>query len=113
MTTVKQLGELQDLDLELEAHAENLRQLEGQLGESAALREASEHLAQESERLEKLRHDQQSLEWQIDDLAAKIDKGRRSSTVAVSVTPRSWPVWSRTSVPLPPSAGRAKMGRLS
>jgi len=72
MSVSKQLYQLHEIDLELEANEQALRQMSSQLGESRAVLRSRSKLASESERLEELRHQQRSLEWEIDDLTTKI-----------------------------------------
>ncbi len=68
----KQLYELQELDLEIEAWREALRRLESELRENHALIEARSKLAREKTRLAELEREQRTTEWEIEDLAAKI-----------------------------------------
>jgi len=72
MSIAKQLYQLQEADLELEANEQALRQMSSQLGESQAVVRARSKLASESEHLEELKRQQHSLEWEIDALASKI-----------------------------------------
>jgi len=72
MGVAKQLYQLQETDLELEANEQALRQISSQLGESQAVAKARTKVASESERLKDLKRQQQSLEWEIDDLVSKI-----------------------------------------
>ncbi len=72
MSVAKQLYQLQEVDLELEANEQALRQIASQLGESQAVVEARTKLTSENQRLEELKQQQQSLEWEIDDLANKL-----------------------------------------
>jgi len=71
MSVSKQLYQLHEIDLELEANEQALRQMSSQLGESRAVVRSRSKLASESERLEELKHQQRSLEWEIDDLTTK------------------------------------------
>ena len=75
MSVTQRLYELQTVDLELESQEQALGRLEGQLGESEAVTTLRRRLDAESERLEELRRNQHSLEWEIDDIAGKITKG--------------------------------------
>jgi len=75
MSVTQQLYELQAVDLELESQEQALRRLEGQLGESEAVLKLRRRLDAENQRLEELRRNQHSLEWEIDDIAGKIVKG--------------------------------------
>ena len=72
MGVAKQLYQLQEVDLEIESDEQVLRQKVGQLGENQALVRAQTKLASEQQRLDKLRHQQHSAEWEIDDLVTKI-----------------------------------------
>jgi len=72
MIVSKQLYQLQEVDLELEANEQALRQIASQLGESQAVVKARTKLASENQRLEDLKRQQHSLEWEIDDLVTKL-----------------------------------------
>ena len=72
MSVAKQLYQLQEVDLELEANEQALRQIASQRGESQAVVKARIKLTSENQRLEELKQQQQSLEWEIDDLANKL-----------------------------------------
>lgn len=75
MSVTQQLYELQAVDLELGSQEQALRRLEGQLGESGAVTKLRSRLDAENQRLEELRRNQHSLEWEIDDIANKITRG--------------------------------------
>ena len=72
MKVVKQLYQLQEVDLELESNEQALNQIAGQLGESQAVNRAQAKLNLEHQRLEKLKREQHSAEWEIDDLITKL-----------------------------------------
>ncbi len=72
MSVSKQLYQQQGVDQELEANEQALRQIVSQLGESQAVVKALTKLTLENQRLEELKRQQQSLEWEIDDLANKL-----------------------------------------
>lgn len=74
MSVAKQLYELQEVDLELESREQALKQLASQLGESEVVLSAHHRLASEKQHLEDLRDRQHSLEWEIEDITAKINK---------------------------------------
>jgi predicted nucleic acid-binding Zn-ribbon protein len=74
MNVAKQLYELQEVDLALEAQELALKQLVSQLGESQAVLSTRSKLAAEEQRLEELGRKQHSLEWEIDDITTKITK---------------------------------------
>ncbi len=74
MNVAKQLYELQEVDLALEAQELALRKVASQLGESQAVLSTRSKLASESQRREELGHTQQSLEWEIDGISSKITK---------------------------------------
>jgi predicted nucleic acid-binding Zn-ribbon protein len=73
----KQLYQLQEVDLELESKELAVKQITSQLGESEAIANARNKLAQEQKRLEELSHQQRSLEWEIDDLTSKLTTAER------------------------------------
>jgi predicted nucleic acid-binding Zn-ribbon protein len=72
MSVSRQLSQLQDIDLELEANEQALSQIASQLGESQVVVKAQTKLASETQRLQGLQKQQQSLEWDIDDLTNKL-----------------------------------------
>lgn len=72
MSVVKQLHQLQEVDLELESDAQALNQITSQLGESEAVAETQNKLASERQRLEELTKQQHAVEWEIDDITSKI-----------------------------------------
>jgi len=72
MGVAKQLYQLQEVDLELESNEQGLRQMTSQLGKSQAVVRAQTRVASEQQRLDELRHQQHSAEWEIDDLVGKI-----------------------------------------
>ncbi len=77
MSIAKQLYQLQEVDLEIESSEQALQQIAGQLGESEVVVEAQNKLALESQRLEELKRQQHSLEWEIDDLTGKLAAAER------------------------------------
>jgi len=72
MNVANQLYQLQEVDLELESDEQALNQITRQLGESAAVIETQNKLASECQHLEELAHQQQSVEWDIDDITGKL-----------------------------------------
>ena len=72
MNVVKQLYQLQEVDLELESNEQALNQSASQLGESQAVIRAQAKLKLEQQRLEELKREQHSAEWEIDDLITKL-----------------------------------------
>jgi predicted nucleic acid-binding Zn-ribbon protein len=72
MSVAKQLYRLQEVDLEIESSEREIAQITGQLGESRAVVETQKQLELEQQRLAELKHQQQSAEWEIDDLATKL-----------------------------------------
>jgi uncharacterized protein len=72
MGVAKQLYQLQELDLEIESNEQALSQKSSQLGDRQVLDRAQAGLAAEQQRLDNLRHQQNSSEWEIDDLTDKI-----------------------------------------
>ena len=72
MNVVKQLYQLQEVDLELESNEQALNQSVSQLGESQAVIMARVKLELEQQRLEELKREQHSAEWEIDDLINKL-----------------------------------------
>lgn len=72
MGVIRQLYQLQELDLEIESSEQALRQKASQLGESETVNSAKSKLAAEQRRLDELKHQQHSAEWEINDLEGKI-----------------------------------------
>ena len=72
MKVAKQLYQLQEVDLELESNEQALNQIAGQLGESQAVNRTQAELKLEHQRLEELKREQHSAEWEIDDLMTKL-----------------------------------------
>jgi len=72
MSVAKQLHQLQEIDLELESNERAQNQIAGQLGESKEIARVKARLAGEQQRLEELSRQQQSAEWEIDDLTVKV-----------------------------------------
>ena len=72
MKVAKQLYQLQEVDLELESNEQALNQIASQLGESQAVLRAQAELKLEHQRLEELKREQHSAEWEIDDLITKL-----------------------------------------
>ena len=72
MSIAKQLYQLQEVDLEIEANEQALRRLVSQLGENRTVVEAQTKLTSEQRRLDELKHQQRSAEWEIDSLVSKI-----------------------------------------
>jgi predicted nucleic acid-binding Zn-ribbon protein len=71
MSVVRQLFELQEVDLQAEAREKAVRQMTAELGESEVLRGARNGLAEEQKRLDGLTTEQRSLEWEIEDISSK------------------------------------------
>ena len=72
MRVVKQLYQLQEVDSEIESTEQALKQVTGKIGESKGVVRVRGRLASEQQHLEELRHQQHSLEWEVDDLGTKI-----------------------------------------
>jgi hypothetical protein len=72
MNVAKQLYQLQEVDLELESNEQALNQIASQLGESQAVIRTQAELKLEHQRLEELKREQHSAEWEIDDLITKL-----------------------------------------
>ncbi len=72
MSIVSQLYQLQQIDLEIESNEKDLNQKSSQLGESPQVIATKNSLASEQQRLDELKQQQHSAEWEIDDLTGKI-----------------------------------------
>jgi len=78
MNVARQLYQLQELDLEIESDQRALGQVTGQLGESQAVLRAKAQLDSEQQRLEELKHQQHTAEWEIDDITTRIATAEES-----------------------------------
>jgi len=72
MSVVKQLYQLQEVELEIESNEQALAQITSQLGESQAVVRTRTKLKLEQQHLEELRRQQHSEEWEIEDLVSKL-----------------------------------------
>jgi len=72
MSVVRQLYQLQEIDLKLESNEQARNRIASQLGESQEVARVKVKLTAEQERLEDLSHQQHSAEWEIDDLTTKL-----------------------------------------
>jgi predicted nucleic acid-binding Zn-ribbon protein len=78
MNVARQLYELQELDLEIESDELALKQVISQIGESQAVLKARAQLDAGQQRLEELKHQQHTAEWEIDDITNKIAAAEES-----------------------------------
>ncbi len=72
VSMVRQLYELQEIDLEIDAKNEALALVVSRLGDSEALAEARVSLATEEERLVELERSQRDVEREVEDLRSKV-----------------------------------------
>ncbi len=72
MNEARQLYELQGVDLEIDSRRERISELESQLGESEALATALQKLQEDRKRLAEVERSRHSLEWEANDLGAKV-----------------------------------------
>ena len=72
MATIKLLYQLQEIELEIESDEHSLQQIVSQLGQNQAVVKAQGKLADEQSRLEELKRQQNSAEWEIDDITTKL-----------------------------------------
>jgi predicted nucleic acid-binding Zn-ribbon protein len=72
MSVARQLNQLQQVDLELESNEKAQSYIVGQLGDSQEVARIRSQIDAENQRLEELQKQQHSLEWEIDDLSAKL-----------------------------------------
>lgn len=72
MSTGRQLYELQEVDLEIEAKREALSDVGSRLGESKTIAEARVSLAREQESLAELQRNQRLGEWEVEDRRVKV-----------------------------------------
>lgn len=71
MSKGRQLYELQEVDLEIDAKREALSHVMSRLGESEALAEARISLGEEEQHLAELERSQRDGEWEVEDVRAK------------------------------------------
>jgi len=72
MSVARQLYQLQEVDLEIESAERALARVISQIGASGEVAKVRQQLEQEQKRLEELKHQQQSAEWEIDDVVTKL-----------------------------------------
>jgi len=72
MSIARQLYQLQELDLELEAKERALKQIVGQLGQNQAVVRVRHKLETERQHLEELKRQQRFLEGEVDDIVTKL-----------------------------------------
>ena len=72
MSVARQLHQLQQVDLELESNDKAQSHIVSQLGDSQEVATVRSQIDAEQQRLEELQRQQHSLEWEIDDLSAKL-----------------------------------------
>jgi uncharacterized protein len=72
MSIARDLYQLQEIDLALEANKQAQTRVSGQLSESQLVLKSRTRLADEQKKLEELNRQQKSTEWEIDDLTTKI-----------------------------------------
>jgi len=72
MSIARDLYQLQEVDLALEANLQSQKRVSHQIGESQLVLKAKTKLAEEQKNLETLSAQQKSTEWEIDDLTNKI-----------------------------------------
>jgi predicted nucleic acid-binding Zn-ribbon protein len=73
VSQVKQLYDLQQIDLDVEMVTEALQQIQAKLSDNAELLQAKAELERENGELHELEKRQHTAEWEIDDLRAKIE----------------------------------------
>ena len=73
MSQVKQLYDLQQIDLDVERATEALQQIQAKLSDNAELLQAKADLERENGELHELEKRQHTAEWEIDDLRAKVE----------------------------------------
>jgi len=72
MSVARQLHQLQQVDLELESNDKAQSNIVSQLGDSQEVATIRSKIDTAQQRLEELQRQQHSLEWEIDDLSAKL-----------------------------------------
>ncbi len=74
MAQAKQLYALQEVGLEIKKKRDTLAQVESQIGESQAVKQAQEQREAERKHLAERESSQKELGWQIDELQGKVDQ---------------------------------------
>ena len=72
MSVAKQIYQLQEVDLELEANEQALKQKTSQLGESQQVIRVRTELSSQRQHLEEIKRQQHSAEWEIEDITNKV-----------------------------------------
>ncbi len=72
MSIAKQLYQLQEIEMEIESEEQALERIVSQLGDSQAVAGVQAKLTLGQQRLEELRQQQHSAEWEIDDITGKL-----------------------------------------
>jgi len=75
MSVARDLNRLQEIDVDIESKEAAVRQTTARLGENETLLSARSRLAAEKAHSEELTKQQRAIEWEIDDLSAKIKAG--------------------------------------
>lgn len=77
MSVTSQLYSLQELDLEIESNERTLKRIVSQLGDSETVKETRNRLTLERQNLDDLARQQRALEWEIDDIASKLNTAEK------------------------------------
>lgn len=72
MSIARDLFQLQEIDVALDANSQAQARVSAQIGESQAVLDARKKLADAQKKLEDLNKEQKSTEWEIEDLTTKI-----------------------------------------
>jgi predicted nucleic acid-binding Zn-ribbon protein len=78
MNTAQKLYQLQQIEQEIESGRQSLASLKIQLGNSPALISAREKAASAAARMEELKKEQHSLEWEVEDIRGKLAVAKES-----------------------------------
>ena len=74
MNISRQLFNLQEVDQELASNEQTYARISSQMGESKDVLNTRAKLETETQQLEEITHSQHTLEWEIEDLSAKLSK---------------------------------------
>jgi predicted nucleic acid-binding Zn-ribbon protein len=74
MSVARQLYQLQEIDTDIEDKERRLNQLSSKLGQNREIIQGREKLATAQKRLEDLKHQQNTVDWELEDLTGKINK---------------------------------------
>jgi hypothetical protein len=88
MNVSRQLFNLQEVDQELASNEQAYARISSQLGESKDVLDTRVKLETEAKQLEEITHTQHTIEWEIEDLSAKLSKFERELYSGKTTNPK-------------------------